>query len=85
MPKNHWYFVKEDTLIMTEAILIIARKDLPDEIAYTIIKTICTHPDRIRAVSNVYRDFRPETTFQVTGGPVHPGAMRYFREKGYVI
>lgn len=82
IPKGTWYFVKKDTPIMTESIIIFVRKDLPENMAYTITKSIATHPDRIRGVSRTYTHFTPQKMYQVSGGPLHPGALRYYRERG---
>jgi len=84
IPKDSYYFVKEDTPVMTESPIFIVRKDLPDDIVYRITKAICNNPDRIRKSGRTYRSFSPENAWRIFGGPIHPGALRYYREQGWI-
>jgi len=84
IPQNTWYFIKKDTPIMCEAVILVVRKEIPEGIVYKITKSICTHPDHIRGVSRTYRVFSPEKASRITGGPIHPGALRYYKEHGYL-
>lgn len=63
---------------------LIAHKDLPDEIAYRITKAICDNRDALvkehKAMSGftVKDAWRPENV----GIALHPGAIKYYKEKG---
>lgn len=82
IPKGYWEFVKEPIPIMTEAIIMIIRKGLPEDMVYTIAKTISTSPDTIRKSHRLYKPYDPKAACQIDGGPMHPGALRYYREAG---
>jgi TRAP transporter TAXI family solute receptor len=82
IPKGYWEFIKEPTPIMTESIIMIIRKGLPDDMAYTIAKTLSTNPDVIRKSHRIYKPFDPKRAAEIDGGPMHPGALRYYREAG---
>ncbi|MEA4884716.1 MAG: TAXI family TRAP transporter solute-binding subunit [Clostridia bacterium] len=84
IPKNAYYFVKADTPVMTESPILIVRADLPEDIVYTITKAICTNPERIRESGKTYAGFAPRITANIAGGPIHPGALRYYKEQGWM-
>jgi len=84
LPKDKYYFVKADTPHMAEAVILIVRKDLPDDTAYALTKAVLEHPDRIRAVHQTYASFDPATAWQNVGGPLHPAAEKCYRDKHYL-
>jgi len=63
---------------------LIAHKDLSEEVAYRITKAICDNRDALinehKGMSGfVVKDaWRPENV----GIPLHPGAIKYYKEKG---
>ena len=77
-----WEFIKEPTPTMTESIMIIIGKGLPDDVVYKIAESIATHPDTVRNVHALYKPYDPKNACNISGGPIHPGALRYYREKG---
>jgi TRAP transporter TAXI family solute receptor len=63
--------------------LIVARADMPDQIAYNIVKTIFEKRDELIKVHGEARNF--DLKYQsnaATPIPYHPGAAKYFAEKG---
>ena len=82
MPKDKYYFVKEDTPHMAEAIILAVRGDLPDDVIYNLTKAISEDPDAIRNVHQTYSIFDPKKAPVAVGGPLHPGAIKYYKEKG---
>ena len=63
---------------------IMAHKDVPDEVAYEIAKIIADNPDRIHAISPAFKDFDPSRAGVGTGGTLHPGAEKFFKEKNWI-
>ncbi|MEW5863929.1 MAG: TAXI family TRAP transporter solute-binding subunit [Pseudomonadota bacterium] len=63
--------------------LIVARADMPEAIAYNIVKTIFEKRDELIKVHGEARNF--DLKYQsnaATPIPYHPGAAKYFAEKG---
>ncbi|MDW7675465.1 MAG: TAXI family TRAP transporter solute-binding subunit [Bacillota bacterium] len=56
--------------------------DLPDEIAYKITKVIFENWDYLSEVSADMRDVSHEDMTRDLGIPFHPGAVKFFEEKG---
>jgi TRAP transporter TAXI family solute receptor len=72
----------DDTLVMTVGIMLIARADLPEEVAYQITKAIFENPERLAQGYEPLGQISPETGASGIPIPFHPGAERYFKEKG---
>lgn len=66
--------------------VLIARDDLPEDLAYLITRTLCEKRDVMLAAHKAWADFQPARAHrrEVTGIPVHPGAERYFRERQWL-
>ena len=64
---------------------LIAHKDMTDDLAYRITKAICENRDALVAEHKAMSGFvakdagRPENV----GIPLHPGAIKYYSEKGW--
>jgi hypothetical protein len=65
---------------------LIVHRDMPENVAYAITKAIIENRDAIVAEHKAMAGFvakdawRPENT----GIPLHPGAARYYRERGWL-
>ena len=64
--------------------VLIAHKDLPDDLAYRITKVVCENKDEMAIAHKAWLEFDPEQGGKIenTGIPLHPGAERYFKETG---
>lgn len=82
--KGRYYFIKENMNTLAEANILIIRKDLPDDLVYNIAKAICEHPGLIRESSAPFKNFDPRHIAKDVGGPIHPGAVKYYKEMGYI-
>ena len=70
------------TAILSTAIMV--SKDVPEDIVYKITKVILENPERIQKISPTFKDFNPADALIGTGADLHPGALKYGREMGYV-
>lgn len=77
-------WVVDDYWQIGEPNVLIVRSDVPDNIVYAITKLICENPEIIRAWGVTHASFDPKTAWKDVGGALHPGAERYFKEKGYM-
>jgi hypothetical protein len=66
--------------------VLITNKDLPEPIAYTVTKTIVENKDALVRGHAGLAEFDPRTAWQPdkVGIPLHPGAERAYREKGWM-
>jgi TRAP transporter TAXI family solute receptor len=63
----------------------IVNAAVPDDLVHAITRALCENPQETRSVHRSWRQFDPETAWRDTGLALHPGAARYFREKGHPV
>jgi len=63
---------------------LIINKDVPDNVAYTIIKIICENTEELYKINPANKNFVPETGWKNVALPLHPGAEKYYRDAGYM-
>jgi hypothetical protein len=64
--------------------IIIANKTrVSDEKAYGMTKAVAENMDRVAAVEPDLKTFDIKDMAQSVGIPIHPGAMKYFKERGW--
>jgi hypothetical protein len=63
--------------------VIYVRDDAPDDFAYTLAKALDEHQDEFRKLAQpYYYDIRQVGVSDVV--PLHPGALKYYEERGYI-
>lgn len=69
--------------VPTAAELLIS-KELPDIVAYSILKILGDNIEEVHKINNKNQTFLPETGWKGVAVPLHPGAEKYYKEKGYM-
>jgi uncharacterized protein len=67
----------------TSGTAVYARDDVPEAFAYDVAKAIYEHHDLLKWAIMPF-SYDPNTVADGVGVPLHPGAARYYRERGYV-
>jgi TRAP transporter TAXI family solute receptor len=66
--------------------LIVAHADMPDDVAYNIVKTIFDRRDELILVHKEAQNFDVKNqSIAAATIPYHPGAVRYFAERGIAL
>lgn len=81
IPAKTYKGVDTDTQTVSVQTLVVCRPDLPDEIAYNIVKAVFEHKDELNVIHSSFKETTLESATP-TIVPVHPGAKKYFEEKG---
>lgn len=63
--------------------LLCAAK-LSDDIVYGLVKSIMEGREEIALAVPAWNTIQPETAWRTHGFPMHPGAAKYYREKGWM-
>lgn len=80
-------FITKETPTVNSPQLIICRPGLPEEVAYTICKTIWEARETLSTLQPVIEEVfeKPQGMMPPIGvHPLHPGAERFYREMGWL-
>ncbi|MCB2190616.1 MAG: TAXI family TRAP transporter solute-binding subunit [Deltaproteobacteria bacterium] len=83
LPKGTFPGVDQDVPVLGFATLVMTTDKLSDELAYKVTKALCTNQ---KALENAYKGckaFDPKNAANVPL-PLHPGALKYYREAGII-
>ncbi|MGN1038131.1 MAG: TAXI family TRAP transporter solute-binding subunit, partial [Mailhella sp.] len=61
---------------------IFTTADVSEDLAYKMTKVFVEHADEIKAANPGWAEFNPEDACKKAALEMHPGAVRYFKEKG---
>jgi len=64
--------------------MMTANAKLADDVVYRVVKVLGDNPDRVRKIHDSLKDFDPKNGWKDLGAPLHPGAEKYYREKGWM-
>jgi len=86
LPRSSFRGQDQDITLPSTVTALIARDDMPDWLAYDITKAVCEHTEQLVAATKALKDFKPEEAWQPANInlPLHPGAARYYRERGWL-
>lgn len=73
----------EDVELVGGPTTVFCREDLPDEVAYALTKSIVDNYEYLQQNLGAFKDFTPDKAASTASGlPFHPGAEKYYKEKG---
>jgi len=86
IPKDTYKGMDADNKQATVMNILVAHETMDDKTAYNIVKTIFDKRDEIIAVHKEATNFKLENQkASATPVPFHPGALKYFAEKGVKV
>ena len=85
VPKGTYRNLKEDHHTVGIFNFAIAHKDLPDDLVYGIVKAVMESYDAMVKGHAAAKETVPANVTKNTFLPFHPGAAKYFQEKGFKI
>ena len=85
VPQGAYKGLEADVPAVGTVTAIVIHKDVSDDLAYKIVKTLYANwPELAKVKKKAIEDSKPENALMGARIPVHPGAMRYYKEMGYV-
>ncbi len=86
IPKDTYKGVDYDVTALGLVSVLVAREDLEEEVAYMMVKTVLENLDELAKIKpQAAKQIKLETALRGCKIPVHPGAMKYYKEKGIKI
>lgn len=74
----------KDIETVSSSNVVVCRADLDEETAYQITKAICENKEALANTSSALKVFEPENAWITLKDILHPGAVRYYTEMGYM-
>ncbi|MGI6789820.1 TAXI family TRAP transporter solute-binding subunit [Aminivibrio sp.] len=75
---------KEPANMWTFQMMVIVREDMPEEIAYEITKQFWENLDFIKETGSALKALDSNEALKDLSAEFHPGAVRYYKEKGWL-
>jgi TRAP transporter TAXI family solute receptor len=84
MPEVTYPGVKGGFMTIASDTVLVCTEDLSDEAAYTIVKSFFEHLDQMKTEMKQFNEMSFDKAVKGNTLPLHPGAERYYREKGLI-
>jgi hypothetical protein len=85
IPRNTYPGLAADTLVAAVANLLICNEKMDPALAYNILKTFFAYKPELVAVHQEAKHLTLEDAVDGSSIPFHPGAVKFFKEKGMKI
>lgn len=85
IPKSTYKTLNHDIKTAAMWNFMVASSDMPEDLAYDIVKAVHENQDQLVMSHSAAKDTVPENILKNTIIPLHPGAVRYYREVGVQI
>ena len=73
-PANCWTFQMQ----------VIVKKDMPEKVAYEIVKAFWENLDQVKSASVALSKLNHAECLESLSAELHPGAAKYYKEKGWI-
>lgn len=80
--KDHYKSVKTPVPTLGAVTIMVANKDVPDDVIYNITKALWDNHGELVKVKGVWKKVKLENALLGAALEVHPGAKKYYDEKG---
>lgn len=84
VPAGTYRGVDRDIETFAVTATVVTREATPDDVVYDMVKTIFENLDELRASHAAFRNLNPAEMIQGLSAPFHPGALKYYKEKGWM-
>ena len=85
IPKGTYATLTEDVVTMGVIGTLVTRADVSDETVYQVVRSVMEHLDEFRQQHPAFAHLDPQRMIKDgLSAPLHPGALRYYKEKGWM-
>ena len=79
------YNNKEDVNTFGVGATFVTSADVGDDVVYTVVKAVFENFDQFKKLHPAFANLKPEEMIKDSlSAPVHPGAVKYYKEKGWM-
>lgn len=85
LPKDTYKGMSEDTQTLAVKAILVVSADVPDDVVYAMTRLLFLHVDELRQVHAKAQYISFDTALDGMSIPLHPGAVKYYEEKGKTV
>ena len=63
---------------------LVSSEKVSEEVVYNVVKAVFDNLDRFRTMHPAFATLQPQDMLKALSAPLHPGALRYYKEKGWM-
>ncbi len=79
------YNNKEDITTFGVGATFVTRADVPEDVVYTVVKAVFENFDQFKKLHPAFANLDPQQMIRDSlSAPLHPGAVKYYKEKGWM-
>lgn len=78
--KDYYESMTEDVLTYGNNAVLFASSDVPEEVVYEFTKRFVENLEALGKANKSFTEIKPELMLEGISVPLHPGALRYFKE-----
>ncbi|HYE12585.1 MAG TPA: TAXI family TRAP transporter solute-binding subunit [Patescibacteria group bacterium] len=82
IPAGSYQGQKEDIYTVSSWTVLAVSESLSDELVYNMTKALFDNKDALVEKHKYFKDLAPENIKDAVIAPMHPGALKYYKEKG---
>lgn len=84
IPAGSYRGVNTDVMTYAVAATLVSAAEVPEATVYDLVKTVFENLEDYRAAHPAFSLLTPETMLTGLAAPLHPGAVRYYKERGWI-
>jgi len=77
--------LEKDLALISQPNLLVVHADVPEEVVYRIVQSLYENLDYLQNIHQATKSMALEKAVEGLSLPLHPGALRYYQEKGLEI
>jgi TRAP transporter TAXI family solute receptor len=82
VPAGTYKFLKRDIPTISVPVILMTNKDVPEDTIYKVAKSVYDNLAYLSTVHDAFKDVNKDTIAVVGGLSLHPGAVKFYKEKG---
>jgi uncharacterized protein len=85
IPKGTYSTTKKDVTTFGVKATFVTSADVPDDVVYQVTKAVFENMDLFRSLHPAFAHLDPKQMIKAgLSAPIHPGALKYYKEKGWI-